>query len=343
MKISNLAYWLVSFIALVVILWYGKNIILPFVLALIIWYLKRELVKLIKKIKIRQKELPNWLQHVVALLFVLFILVTIGEILSLSIKGISNALPVYETNLIQLQHQLSEKFNIDLFQWFQDHSTNNALMSFFKAVLNSVTALVGHGLLVVFYIIFLVVEANFFAYKLKAIYATDEQYNQAISLLSKIDKSLSRYIVLKTIVSLLTGVLSYLVLLLIGVDFAIFWAFLIFVLNYIPTVGSLFATAFPAIIVIMQTGSIGPALMVLAGVGSIQIVVGNAIEPKLMGDSLNISPLIVLISLVLWGSLWGVLGMIIAVPISVILIIILSQFPSTRNIAVVLSKKGIID
>jgi predicted PurR-regulated permease PerM len=148
---------------------------------------------------------------------------------------------------------------------------------------------------------------------------------------------------MKTVVSLLTGILSYIVLAIIGVDFAVFWAFLIFLLNYIPTIGSLIATIFPALMALLQEGNFSHAFWVIAGVGAIQILVGNFIEPKVMGNSLNISSLVVILSLVIWGSLWGIIGMIIAVPITVIMIIIMAQFPNSRKFAIMLSKDGIID
>ena len=138
----------------------------------------------------------------------------------------------------------------------------------------------------------------------------------------------------------MTGVLSFFVLLLIGVDAPLFWAFLIFILNFIPTIGSLIATAFPAVFSMLQFGEFTPALMVLAFVGAIQIIVGNLIEPRLMGSSLNISPLVVFLTLALWGLIWGVTGMLLSVPITVILIIILSEFEGTRSLAIMLSQKG---
>ena len=128
------------------------------------------------------------------------------------------------------------------------------------------------------------------------------------AILRKIEDSISNYLRLKTYVSLLTGVLSYFVLLLVGVDGAPFWAFLIFLLNYIPTIGSLVAT-----------------------------------EPKVFGKSLNLSPLVTILSLAVWGEIWGITGMILSVPITVIMIIIFSQFDKTKNIAILLSESGNVD
>jgi len=141
-------------------------------------------------------------------------------------------------------------------------------------------------------------------------------------------------------VSLITGVLSYIALIIIGIDFAFFWAFIIFLLNFIPTIGSLVATLFPAIMALLQLGSLQSALTVLAAIGAIQIVIGNLIEPKIMGNSLNISSLVVLLALTFWGSVWGIVGMLISVPITVMMIIVFAQFPKTRSIAILLSENG---
>jgi predicted PurR-regulated permease PerM len=186
-------------------------------------------------------------------------------------------------------------------------------------------------------------EEPIFPKKLKAMYPDKERYNHMNNLVNKIDFSIGNYIALKTLVSLLTGFLSYFALLFIGIDAPLFWAFLIFVLNFIPTIGSLIATLFPTFFALLQFGEITPAILVLAIVGSIQLIVGNLVEPRLMGNTLNISPLVVFLTLSLWGVMWGITGMLLSVPITVILIIIMSEFPATQPIAILLSQKGKIN
>jgi predicted PurR-regulated permease PerM len=159
------------------------------------------------------------------------------------------------------------------------------------------------------------------------------------NIFGKIDHSISNYLGIKTLVSLMTGLCSFIVLLIIGVEAPLFWAFLIFILNFIPAIGSLIATAFPAIFALFQFGDFKEAILILAIVGSLQLVFGNLIEPKLMGNSLNISPLVVFLTLALWGLIWGITGMLLSVPITVILIIIMSEFPGSRPVAILLSQK----
>ncbi len=124
------------------------------------------------------------------------------------------------------------------------------------------------------------------------------------------------------------------------VDAPFFWALLMFLLNYIPTVGSLIATIFPAVFSLVQFGEFTPFLIILIGLGILEWFVGNVLEPKIMGNSLNISPLVTIIALVIWGQIWGITGMLLSVPITVTMVIICSQFKNTKAIAILLSENG---
>ena len=157
--------------------------------------------------------------------------------------------------------------------------------------------------------------------------------------MDKINDAIISYLSVKSFVSILTGALSYFVMIAIGLDFALFWAFVIFLLNYIPSIGSIIATLFPALLALIQFDTLTPFFIILFGVGVIQVAIGNFLEPRMMGQSLNISPLVVMLALSLWGALWGVPGMVLCVPLTVIMIIIFSEFPNTRPIAILLSQK----
>ena len=138
----------------------------------------------------------------------------------------------------------------------------------------------------------------------------------------------------------MTGVLSYLVLVTVGVDFAALWGMLIFLLNFIPTIGSILAVIPPILLSLVQFKGLTPFFIVMSSLISIQIIIGNILEPRLAGKSLNLSPLVILLSLVLWGKIWGIVGMFLCVPITVILNIVLANFESTKSIAIMLSANG---
>ena len=143
--------------------------------------------------------------------------------------------------------------------------------------------------------------------------------------------------------SLVTAALSWAVLALIGCQNASFWALVIFMLNFIPVVGSLLSVVFPALLVLVQFGSFGPFFASLILLTAIQIGVSNVLEPRLMGSSLNLSPMAILVALAVWGGLWGVAGMFLCVPITVIVMIVCAHFQSTRPMAVLLSADGRLD
>ena len=137
--------------------------------------------------------------------------------------------------------------------------------------------------------------------------------------------------------------MSFIVFYICDLNFAIFWAFLIFILNFIPTIGSLIATLFPVVFSMLQFGDFNNAFIILFIVGSIQVIIGNFIEPRWLGNSMNISPLLSILSLMFWGLIWGTTGMIVSVPFTVVIIIILSEIESTRPLAILLSEKGNIN
>jgi predicted PurR-regulated permease PerM len=127
------------------------------------------------------------------------------------------------------------------------------------------------------------------------------------------------------------------------VDFPVLWAFIIFLLNYIPYIGSFFATLFPSVFAMFQYQSFFMLIWLFLAIQVVQVAVGNVLEPKIMGRSLNLSPLGVMLALTFWGIIWGVLGMFLSVPITSVMVITFSRIESTRFIAVWLSETGKVD
>ena len=265
------------------------------------------------------------------------------NILAVNIRQLLELIPQYQDNIDGVAMSLKNMVGVDVVTEIEKFVGDYDYASLLTGLLNSLTSLFGKAFLIIIYALFLLLEEPFFSWKIKKIYKTETEYNNANIILKKIDKSIGRYISIKSLVSFLTGLLSYFALLIIGIDAPLFWAFLIFVMNFIPTIGSLIATLFPAVFAILQFGDIAPGLWTLGSVGFVQIIVGNYLDPKLTGDSLNISPLVVLLSLSFWGAIWGILGMLLSVPITVMMIIIFAKVPATRPIAVLLSKKGNVD
>ncbi len=336
-------YFIIITTAIITILIVGKGILIPFIFALLFWLLTREIRKYIYKIPLTKKLIPVWLNNILVVGIIILVFGFLSKILTKSISDVTLSYSKYEPNIEMIFNRFSNYLSPDIIDYIKSSIGDLNYGSILGTIANSISGLLGNTFMIVIYAIFLLLEEASFTKKLKNIFVDKSNYNNTLSLITKIEDSISNYLYLKTFVSLLTGVLSYIVLSIVGVDSAPFWAFLIFLLNYIPTVGSLIGTLFPAIFCLIQFGEISTFFIVLISVGTIQVIVGNIIEPRIFGKSLNLSPLVTITSLALWGKIWGITGMILSVPITVIMIIIFSQFKSTRTIAIILSENGDIE
>jgi predicted PurR-regulated permease PerM len=208
------------------------------------------------------------------------------------------------------------------------------------AILLTMTGIASQFGIVFIYVIFLLVEQRFFDMKLRAVVADEGRRQQIRSMLERIGHDIQSYLWTMTVASVLTAVLSYPVMAAIGLDSAPFWAFLIFTLNYIPTIGSILGTAIPALYALLQFGDFTPFLILLAALGAIQFVIGNIVQPRLAAKSLNLSQFVVILALFVWGAIWGIVGMFLAVPLTAIVMLVCSNFERTRPLAIVLSESG---
>ena len=340
MNITKVASYFITAFAIIFTLVYGRDFLMPLIFAFLIWFLVREIKVIMNKIPFIKNRCPNWLNNIISSFIIFSILFLVESILESSIKSIAASYQLYESNISLITQKINSTFQIDLFDILKEYSMDFDFGSILGSLLKSLTDMLGNTFLIIFYAVFIFIEESNFQYKLQKLFKSEDQYKQTTDVLREIEVSVSKYIGLKTIVSIVTGTLSYIVLYFVGVDSPMFWAFLIFLLNYIPAVGSLIATVFPAVFSLIQFAEFTPFIIILAFVGGIQAIIGNIVEPKLMGNSLNLSSLVAILSLSFWGSIWGVVGMLLSVPIMVIIVIVLSKFPKTRPIAIVLSEKG---
>ena len=340
---KNATNFIIITAAIILVLVVGKGILIPFLFALIFWFLTREIRQAIYRIPFAKKFIPKWLSNILVFTVIVLTFSFVSEVITNSVSDLTASYTKYEPNVENIINKLSKQFDIDIIPYAKSVIGDFNYGSVLKTIANSISGALGDTFMIIIYAIFIFLEESSLAKKIDKIFDTSELNGNVDKILEKIEASISNYLRLKTFVSLLTGVFSYLVLMFVGVDSAPFWAFLIFMLNYIPTIGSLIGTLFPAIFSLIQFGELTPFLIVLICVGVIQVIVGNFIEPRLFGKSLNVSPLITIISLAVWGKIWGITGMVLSVPITVIMIIVFSQFEKTRKIAIILSENGEVD
>ena len=341
MTSSAITSGMLIFFGSVVVLIYGQQILIPFMFSLLIYFLIRYIIRYMNKVKVLREFVPGWLKSILSAGIIFTSLGLISKMIIYNFQYLINTMPLYQKNLERILFQVNDLLGIDLIKTLTENLNQLDYSNIANSVFNSISLLLGNALMIFFYVLFLVIEQSNFSKKLKLIFK-GEQLREVGELLNDIEHSITQYIGLKTLISLMTGVISYFVLLAFGIKSAFFWAFLIFVLNYIPYVGSLIAVLLPFFFSLIQYGEFTTPLIMLLILEAIQIVIGNFIEPLIMGDSLNISPIVTLISLTFWGYLWGITGMFISVPLTVMLIIVLAKIPKTRSLAILLSHDGTI-
>lgn len=339
MRSVSLAAGLVIATIIITLLIVGKTFLVPLFLAVVIWYLINAVSDLVQDTPTIGRLLPVWLSKTISAALILGFLYLIGILVSDNIRQMIAVAPEYQDNFWAQMENIFHRFGMEMPE-IDELMADINIANVLQQILGNVGSFVKGFVLVVIYVIFLLLEEKFFIGKLNELRLAPERQAKVNKILNHVNAAARTYILVKTFTSVVTGVLSYAVLYWVGIDFALFWGFLIFLLNYIPTFGSIIATAFPSLLALVQFDSLTPFLIILIVVVAIQLLMGSFLEPRWMGDQLNISPLVVLLSLTLWGIIWGPVGMLLCVPITIILIIIFSQFPSTRPLAVLLSKDG---
>lgn len=314
----------------------GRDLLIPFAIAIMIWYL----INALKRFFRRVEKAPEWMALTFAVLTMLLALGVVVEIISGNIAAVASAAPTYQENIEKLIQSATHLLGFDHMPTIGQVVEQFNMRAVIGGVAGAAANVAGNAGLILIYVIFLLVEQQTFGRKISALCPDADREREVREVLADIQQRTQTYVAVKTLLSLLTGGLSYALLAIVGVDLAGFWAFLIFLLNYIPTIGSLLGVVFPALLTIIQFGEPGPFVAVVAGLGLFQVVIGNVLEPKMMGKSLNLSPLVVIISLAVWGSIWGVTGMFLCVPFTVILMIVLAEFRQTRPVAILLSADG---
>ena len=340
MQAQKLAAYVIIISFAIALLIIGKPFLVPLFLAIVIWYLINSINELLRQLPFVSQRLPNWVSLVFASILILAVLFMFGNLIAINIDLMVKSAPSYRVNVEQQVQRILSLFGLEQRYNLTSLATEFNLNEYLRNLINGITGMAQRFFLILIYVIFLLVEQDTFPRKLAALSWSKERKDNLKRILFQVNHASRTYIAVKFGASLLTGVLSFVVLYFVKVDFPVFWAFLIFLLNFIPTIGSIVATAFPSLVAVIQFDTLVPFFIVLFGIISIQLLIGSFVEPRLLGSSLNISPFVIILSLVLWGFIWGVVGMLLCVPLTAILIVILAQFPNTRPVAILLSKSG---
>lgn len=324
----------------ILLLIYAESVLIPFVISILIWFVIKKFRDLIDRMSFAKKYIPRWIKTLFASLFIFSVLFYMAHVLIVNIQELSQSYTTYLSNAELIGEKIHEMVGIDIKAEIVNSLNKFDVSKYLQSFINSLSEILGSMMMIVFYTVFIFVEESLFDFKIRLIFKEGKKYESYFSTAKKIDKTMSRYIGLKSLIALTTATLGYVVLLFAGIEAPLFWGFLLFTFNFIPSVGPILASLLPAVFSLIQFGEFGPFLIIITSLTAISLLVGNFIEPKLMGNTLNISPLAAILSLAVWGALWGITGMLLSVPITVAMIIIFSQFPNTRSISILLSQRG---
>ena len=335
----------ITLVILIACLWIGRSLFIPILFAAFLWYLLNAIASYYRRIMPGYKnniknnqqapKIYTWLANILSF-------ATIGGIVFLFATQIKpmfwelyHATPVLQQKLLLFGEFISSKIGIKLDLNLIPNIPHIA--TYIAASLAGIATSTG---MVLIYLIFMFIEQSSFNRKIDLLETQKIKAKKLRYILNSIDEHMKKYLFTKTFISAGTGILAYIALRILGLEFASVWAFMIFILNYIPTFGSILACAMPIAYAFISGDTWHLPFLTAISLICIEIVFGNILDPKLTGKTLNISTLAILINLVFWGMLWGVAGMFFSVPILAAIYITTAQFKSTRWFAILLSEDG---
>ncbi|MEQ8557565.1 MAG: AI-2E family transporter [Henriciella sp.] len=341
--------WIIATGVMIAILYFGRSILAPFALAVFLFLIMEGFARVIDE---QVHFLGRRISRAIAILLVLL---GFGLFFALFAQGIAQfgeQASDYEQKINVLIADVYGVLRLDSAPTLTEIIFNETGQRFFATIANATGDLSGDLVVILIYVAFLFVAQSAWGQKLDRLFPITEQREQVREVGAAARRGIETYLWTQTVISALITVLTYFTLLVLGADNVLFLAALIFVLNYIPTIGSIVAAFVPTLFALVQpdlpawlpaTGENASyvfALFVFLGVSFWQFAIGNFVQPRIMGETLNLSALIVLLSLAIWGAIWGIPGMFLSAPLTVLMMILFAQSASTRWIAVLLSADG---
>lgn len=321
---------IIALIAVVAALRAAQAIVVPFMLAVFAALMASPAL-----LWLRRKGIPSWLAVVAIVLVMVGAAGLIGFIAGTSVQDFSDKLPGYTEQLRWRLEAASERLGDrgaelvqDMFNVFDPGQAMNLAVGF----LNGVGSALTNAALIVFILIFILLEVSDLPAKMRLAVPRSQE---VLDYISEVAHSVKRYVAIKTVVSLATGLTVGIFVAIMRIDFAVLWGLLAFLLNYVPNIGSILAAIPAVLLAVIQHGS-AEAIIVAAGYLAINTIFGNIVEPRLAGRSVGLSSLVVFLSLVFWGWVLGAVGMLLSVPLTATIKIALEASESTRWAAVLL-------
>lgn len=316
-----------------------RDYAVPIAIAVFLWVLIGALAGVLRRLPGVRARLPEWMAKLIAvalmfgaiLLAVQIVARNVGE-LGESVTGQSAILAEIEA----LGTWIGVETGVTLGELIQR-------LEFEQLIgwgLSTVQGLITDVSLVFLYVLFLLIDERFYDAKMRALFPDRSRRRDVEATISRVVGEVTVYLWLMTLISLGVALMTWIFCRAVGLDGAGFWAFLAFALNFVPTIGSITAVVLPALYGLLTLDDPVLLAVLIGGLAGTQVIAGELVLPRVMGDRLNLSSFVIILTLVVWGAMWGPAGMFLAIPITVILVLISARFESTRPIAILLSRDG---
>jgi AI-2 transport protein TqsA len=329
---------IVTFAAVIVVI-YGlqmaKVLLVPFLIAAFL-----ALITVRPMLWLQQRRVPSFLAALIIVSAIMLLLAVVGAVVGSSIAEFTAKLPEYQAQLDAIVDGVfdfvTKHLNGDQsMESIGDMVDPGWAMGLVATILNSLKDVLTNAFLIIFTMIFMLLEVSSVGTKVEAAFGRSAESMDGPR---EFLHNLGRYLGIKTIVSIATGVCAFTLTWTLGLDFPLLWGMLAFLLNYVPTIGSIIAAVPAVLLALVQLGP-GAAGATAVGFAAINVAFGNLIEPRLMGYGVGISPLVVFIGLVFWGFVFGPVGMLLSVPLTMTLKLALESDERTRWVAILIGSE----
>jgi AI-2 transport protein TqsA len=343
-KLRAVVYATVLLLIVGWVLYIGKEIFVPAVLGAVVVYVIVGLAHALGRLPWLGGRLPLQLRYVVSVAAIGLAGVQLAYLVMANKERALTLAPTYQESLLAAIQRGAVWFRIETEPTWetlrQELLLQINLQQLLGSLLASLSSLLVTFVVVFLYATFLMIERRGFDAKLANLSDDPKRVARIREVIRVINQRIGSYLALKTVLSIFLGVVSWIIMTAFGLEFAALWAVLIACLNFVPYLGSVLGVVLPMLMTIVQFADPAVIFWMLVWLTAAQFLIGNFLDPYVMGSSLNLSPFAILISLAVWSELWGIPGAFLAVPISAIMTIVFSEFPGTRPVAVLLSKNG---
>ncbi|MGI9350166.1 MAG: AI-2E family transporter [Rhizobiaceae bacterium] len=336
--------WFLTLVTLVILLglvWFGRGFLIPIVIATFFLVLIVAVNERLESVTIAGRSVPNKVSYAITILFIFLVVIGLGNLISNQAVAISESVPRYEERVASLKGQIDGLLGAERVASLERAIANADINSLLAKFAQSAAGAFGNAALVLLYLAFMLAERGAFIAKLPSLCTTKAEANRMKESLRSISFGIRQYVWINTLTSSMSATLAFVVLKIVGADFAPSLALLVFLLSFIPTLGSVLCIVILVLFSLLQFDTITPALIVAVVYGGGDAIIGNVLQPKLQGKSLNMSALMVMMALSFWSMVWGGVGAFMAVPLTVVIMIVCAQIPILRPFAILLSSDGV--